>query len=55
MLRQKDSDNKLAATRQSQFAFRRIQTRELYQPPADSNSARVSFRIRLSQSIRQGN
>jgi len=55
MLRPKANDNKLGITRQSQFAFRRLQTRELYQPPVDSNSARVSFRLRLTQSIRQGN
>jgi hypothetical protein len=39
---------KLAARRESPFAFRRIQDRELYQPSQDSDpQARIRYRIRI--------
>jgi hypothetical protein len=47
MIRPKTSA-KLSARRESPFAFRRIQDRELYQPSQDSDpQTRVRYRIRL--------
>jgi hypothetical protein len=47
MIRPK-SAAKLQARRESPFAFRRIQDRELYQPSQDSDPQnRVRYRIRL--------
>ena len=36
-----------AAAKQSPFTFRRIQTRELYQPTNESDGTRVRFRVRV--------
>jgi len=54
MVRAKSSSAlKISARRESPFAFRRIQDRELYQPSHDSETAnRIRFRVRLFQSGR---
>lgn len=41
----------------SPFAFRRIHSRELYQPgtPAENNQTRVVFRVNLSHTVRRAN
>jgi hypothetical protein len=49
MARPKVEDlGKSAEVKQTSFAFRRIQTRELYQPAQDADgNARVRFRVRV--------
>jgi len=47
MARPKIDEFSKAAGKQSPFTFRRIQTRELYQPANESDGNRVRFRVRV--------
>ncbi len=48
MVRSKDeSQSKTEGLKQSSFAFRRIHSRELYQPSQESEPNRLRFRIRV--------
>jgi hypothetical protein len=47
VVRSKDESQNKAGLRQSSFAFRRIQSRELYQPSHESQANRLRFRIRV--------